>query len=61
MCAALQMAVVVMTLGAAIAGLTDLQFSLVGYFWVIICAVSTAFYLLFIDKLGRESGLNDFG
>ena len=25
------------------------------------CAVSTALYLLFIDKLGRESGLNDFG
>ncbi len=26
-----------------------------------VCALSTAMYLLFIDKLGRESGLNDFG
>jgi hypothetical protein len=50
-----------MSLGAAIAGLTDVQFSLPGYFWVMTCAVSTALYLLFIDKLGRESGLNDFG
>jgi hypothetical protein len=50
-----------MTIGAAIAGLTDLQFSLPGYFWVTLCAISTAVYLLFIDKLGRESGLNDFG
>jgi hypothetical protein len=50
-----------MSLGAAIAGLTDVQFSIPGYFWVMTCAVSTALYLLFIDKLGRESGLNDFG
>jgi solute carrier family 35 protein len=54
-------AVIVMTLGAAIAGLTDLTFSLPGYCWVITCAVSTALYLLFISKLGKESGLNDLG
>jgi solute carrier family 35 protein len=56
-----QRAVIVMSLGAAIAGLTDLTFSLPGYFWVITCAVSTALYLLFISKLGKESGLNDLG
>eukprot|EP00292_Cryptomonas_paramecium_P009095 CAMPEP_0113695706 /NCGR_PEP_ID=MMETSP0038_2-20120614/21061_1 /TAXON_ID=2898 /ORGANISM="Cryptomonas paramecium" /LENGTH=257 /DNA_ID=CAMNT_0000618303 /DNA_START=246 /DNA_END=1015 /DNA_ORIENTATION=+ /assembly_acc=CAM_ASM_000170 len=56
-----QLAVIVMTIGAAIAGLTDITFNFVGYFWVLICAFSTALYLLFIDKLGRESGLNDFG
>uniref|UniRef100_A0A7S0EDN4 Sugar phosphate transporter domain-containing protein n=1 Tax=Hanusia phi TaxID=3032 RepID=A0A7S0EDN4_9CRYP len=54
-------AVFVMSAGAAIAGLTDLTFSLPGYFWVLTCAVSTALYLLFISKLGKESGLNDFG
>lgn len=59
--ACVQAAVIVMSLGAAIAGLTDVQFSLPGYFWVMTCAVATALYLLFIDKLGRESGLNDFG
>ena len=54
-------AVLVMTGGAAIAGFTDLTFSLPGYCWVLTCAVSTALYLLFISKLGRESGLNDLG
>ncbi|EKX49335.1 hypothetical protein GUITHDRAFT_136021 [Guillardia theta CCMP2712] len=54
-------AVFVMSAGAAIAGLTDLTFSLPGYFWVLTCAISTALYLLFISKLGKESGLNDFG
>lgn len=56
-----QRAVILMSVGAAIAGLTDLTFSLPGYFWVITCAVSTALYLLFISKLGKESGLNDLG
>ncbi len=37
-------------------GLTDITFSLPGYCWVITCAVSTALYLLFISKLGAESG-----
>jgi len=56
-----QAAVLVMSLGAAVAGFTDLTFSLPGYCWVLTCAVSTALYLLFIDKLGRESGLPDLG
>eukprot|EP00288_Rhodomonas_lens_P011774 CAMPEP_0177750650 /NCGR_PEP_ID=MMETSP0484_2-20121128/33131_1 /TAXON_ID=354590 /ORGANISM="Rhodomonas lens, Strain RHODO" /LENGTH=241 /DNA_ID=CAMNT_0019265711 /DNA_START=110 /DNA_END=831 /DNA_ORIENTATION=- len=56
-----QAAVLTMCIGAAIAGITDLAFSLPGYCWVITCAVSTAIYLLFIDKLGKESGLNTFG
>ena len=75
-----------MCVGAALAGLTDLTFSIPGYAWAFVsrptaraarcerrfrdpgeparlqvCAVSTATYLLFIDKLGRESGLNDLG
>lgn len=56
-----QAAVLVMCVGAMMSGLTDLAFSLPGYCWVFTCAASTALYLLFIDKLGRESGLNDFG
>eukprot|EP00286_Rhodomonas_abbreviata_P029262 CAMPEP_0181299760 /NCGR_PEP_ID=MMETSP1101-20121128/6523_1 /TAXON_ID=46948 /ORGANISM="Rhodomonas abbreviata, Strain Caron Lab Isolate" /LENGTH=255 /DNA_ID=CAMNT_0023404941 /DNA_START=314 /DNA_END=1077 /DNA_ORIENTATION=- len=54
-----QAAVVVMCIGAAIAGVTDITYSLPGYCWVITCAISTAVYLLFIEKLGKESGLSD--
>jgi len=56
-----RVAVLVMSLGAMIAGLTDLTFSLPGYIWVTVCAFSTSFYLLLIAKQGSATGLNNFG
>ena len=55
-CGAVQLAILVMIAGAIIAGITDLTFSLPGYIWVAICAVSTAAYLLLIKYLKDESG-----
>ncbi len=46
----------VMVTGALIAGATDLTFSLPGYIWVAICAVSTAVYLLLIRLLKDKTG-----
>lgn len=45
-----------MVSGAIIAGATDLSYSLPGYIWVAICAVSTAAYLLLIRKLSDKTG-----
>ncbi|KAK9853136.1 hypothetical protein WJX84_005985 [Apatococcus fuscideae] len=52
------LSILVMIAGAIIAGITDLTFSLPGYIWVAICAVSTAAYLLLIKYLKDESGLS---
>jgi len=46
----------VMVSGAIVAGATDLSYSLPGYIWVAICAVSTAVYLLLIRKLSDKTG-----
>ena len=45
-----------MLAGALIAGATDLTYSLPGYIWVTICAVSTAMYLLLIRALKDSTG-----
>ncbi|GAB4824177.1 hypothetical protein N2152v2_011223 [Parachlorella kessleri] len=50
-------ALVLMVGGAAVAGITDLTFSLPGYSWVAVCVVSTAVYLLLIKKLKDVTGL----
>lgn len=42
--------------GALIAGATDLTYSLPGYIWVTICAISTAMYLLLIRALKDSTG-----
>lgn len=52
-----QAAILVMVFGAVIAGATDLTFSLPGYIWVAICAVSTAIYLLLIRLLKDTTGV----
>jgi len=51
----------VMVSGAIVAGATDLSYSLPGYIWVAICAVSTAVYLLLIRKLSDKTGLKQSG
>lgn len=51
--------IVVMLVGAVIAGATDLTYSLPGYIWVTICAISTAMYLLLIRALKDSTGLSD--
>lgn len=53
----LQGAICVMLAGALIAGATDLTYSLPGYIWVTICAVSTAMYLLLIRALKDSTGM----
>lgn len=52
----MQFAIMVMVTGAVIAGATDLTFSVPGYIWVAICAVSTAVYLLLIRLLKDKTG-----
>jgi len=52
----LQVSITVMVSGAVIAGATDLSYSLPGYIWVAICAISTAVYLLLIRKLSDKTG-----
>eukprot|EP00899_Mesostigma_viride_P027995 jgi/Mesvir1/8380/Mv12626-RA.1 len=51
-------AVALMIVGAMVAGFTDLTFSLPGYLYVFLCAISTAAYLLLIrllkDKLQQS-------
>ena len=51
-----QVAILLMVAGAVIAGLTDLTYSLPGYLWVSVCAVSTAVYLLLIRLLKDRTG-----
>ena len=46
-----------MVTGAVIAGATDLTYSLPGYVYVAICAVSTAVYLLLIRLLKDKTGV----
>ncbi|KAK2078341.1 hypothetical protein QBZ16_003181 [Prototheca wickerhamii] len=43
--------------GAVVAGLSDVTYSGLGYFWVSICVLSTAAYLLLIRKL-KDTGMN---
>ena len=52
----LQGSIVVMLIGAIIAGATDLTYSLPGYIWVSVCAISTAMYLLLIRALKDSTG-----
>ena len=52
----LQSAIFIMLIGAVTAGATDLSYSLPGYIWVTICAVSTAMYLLLIRALKDSTG-----
>ncbi|KAL3162906.1 hypothetical protein ABBQ32_009349 [Trebouxia sp. C0010 RCD-2024] len=52
-------AIVIMLSGALIAGATDLTYSLPGYIWVTICAISTAMYLLLIRALKDSTGLTE--
>ena len=52
----MQFAIMVMVTGAVIAGATDLTYSVPGYIWVAICAVSTAVYLLLIRLLKDKTG-----
>lgn len=51
-----QGAIFIMLAGALIAGATDLTYSLPGYIWVTICAISTAMYLLLIRALKDSTG-----
>lgn len=52
----MQCSIVLMVTGAIIAGATDLTYSLPGYIYVAICAVSTAVYLLLIRLLKDKTG-----
>lgn len=47
-------AIFIMTIGAVFAGLNDLQFSVVGYFWMAINCLSTAAYTLYMRYASRN-------
>ncbi|GAB4832833.1 hypothetical protein Ancab_006848 [Ancistrocladus abbreviatus] len=53
--------VVVIVLGAFVAGARDLSFDLYSYSIVLLANVSTAVYLAYIARIGKTSGLNSFG
>ncbi|KAK3243877.1 hypothetical protein CYMTET_46492 [Cymbomonas tetramitiformis] len=52
-------ALLMMTAGAVIAGATDLTYNFLGYFYVSVCVVSTAAYLLLIRRLREQTGLDE--
>ena len=51
-----QGSILVMIVGAVIAGATDLSYSLPGYIYVSVCAVSTAVYLILIRLISDKTG-----
>ena len=53
----LQAAIALMIAGAITAGATDLSYSLPGYVYVAICAVSTAVYLILIRFIRERTGV----
>ena len=54
-------AVMLMVLGAVIAGMNDIEFDLYGYFMVILNNVATSVYLIMIARISKKSGVNAFG
>lgn len=54
-------AVMLMVLGAVIAGMNDMEFNLYGYFMVVLNNVATSVYLIMIGRISKKSGLNAFG
>ena len=54
-------AVMLMVLGAIIAGMNDMEFNLYGYFMVVLNNVATSVYLIMIGRVSKKSGLNAFG
>jgi len=53
--------VVLMVIGATIAGVGDLTFDPIGYFLVMVNCVFTALYLVYIPKTSSETKLNEIG
>eukprot|EP01132_Coremiostelium_polycephalum_P001005 gene1005-1275_t len=53
--------VVVMVLGALVAGWGDVTFDFIGSIYILFNCVVTAAYLIYIAKKTRETGLNTFG
>jgi len=53
--------VIMMVLGAVIAGWGDIEFDLYGYFLTALNCLITAAYLVLIAKKSKETGLNTFG
>jgi len=53
--------IVMMVLGALVAGWGDLHFDLYGYFLTVLNCVVTALYLVLIAKKSQETGLQTFG
>ena len=51
-------AVMLMVLGAVIAGMNDIEFDLYGYFMVILNNVATSVYLIMIARISKKSGLS---
>lgn len=52
---------VLIVLGAFIAGARDLSFDYYGYVIVFLSNITTAIYLATIARIGKSSGLNSFG
>jgi solute carrier family 35 len=54
-------AVLLMVVGAIVAGVNDMEFTLYGYVMVCLNNMATAVYLLTIGRISKVSGLNAFG
>lgn len=53
--------VVIMVLGAMIAGMGDITFDFIGSLYILFNCIVTAGYLIYIAKKTKETGLNTFG
>ena len=53
--------VLIMTLGAILAGMNDLEFNLVGYFWMFINCLTTSAYVLYMRYASSNIKLSKFG
>ncbi|KAG6407994.1 hypothetical protein SASPL_130996 [Salvia splendens] len=53
--------VVIVLLGAFVAGAHDMSFDSYGYLVVVLANISTAVYLTTISRIGKTTGLNSFG
>jgi GDP-mannose transporter len=52
---------VIMLLGAVLAGSSDLEFNMMGYMWAVCNCVITASYVLYMPRAISDSKLNAFG
>ncbi|XRA99106.1 UDP-N-acetylglucosamine/UDP-glucose/GDP-mannose transporter [Pycnococcus provasolii] len=52
-------AIALMVAGAWVAGIGDMDYNALGYFWAVVCVICTCAYLLLLKRVKESSGLSD--